>query len=163
MKRLEERKQKPFRYLGNEINIHQYVGKRITYKWMADGELRVDIPPEKDLDSAMDHFIRKEAKHILPERFEICLSVFQQVYPIPRPTLKLRKMRSRYGSCYYKKNQVVLNTLNICYREEIIDYIIFHELCHFIHPNHSPAFYACLGQFVPNHQILRKELNTNES
>lgn len=157
--KIEKEKERPFFYLGRPLTIHEREGNRINYRWLNENEIELIFPRDKTRDEALDRFIKSEASVIIPERFEYCLKVFQGNYPIKRPELKLRKMRSRYGSCYYKKNLVVLNTRNICFREELIDFIIFHELCHFIHPNHSPAFYRCLGQFVPNHQLLRKQLN----
>lgn len=159
MNKIKAQKDKPLYYLGNPIKVNWVKGKTIDYKWTAIKELTIVYKKEKGHSEALDYFIRMEARTILPLRFDACLKVFQRHYPIKKPELKLRKMKSRYGSCYYKKGKVILNTWNIQYREEIIDFIIFHELCHFIHPNHSSSFYQTLGQFVPNHKQLRKELN----
>ena len=40
-----------------------------------------------------------------------------------------------------------------------IEYVVFHELVHFLHPNHSRQFYACLEAFVPDWRERRQALN----
>ena len=40
-----------------------------------------------------------------------------------------------------------------------MEYVVFHELVHFLHPNHSRQFYACLEAFVPDWRERRQALN----
>lgn len=149
---------KNYTYLGYRVEVQPILDKKSYIKWEAP-ILEVHHRKGESVDELIDLFYGDEAKKVLPTRFISCYERFRKHYPIPRPELSLRRMKSRLGSCYYRKNRVILNVYNVRYREEIIDFIIFHELCHFIHPNHSPSFYRCLAQFVPNHQNLRKEIN----
>lgn len=146
-------------YLGQPITIRWENGVRYSHRWLNKETVLITYPEEKQREYGLNAFIRIEAKKVLPKRFEQCLAIFQRYYPINPPELRLRKMRSRFGSCYYKKARVILNTMLIRFREELIDLVIFHELCHFVHPNHSPQFYETLSQFVPHHRQLQKELN----
>ena len=40
----------------------------------------------------------------------------------------------------------------------LIEYVIYHELAHFVHLNHSVAYHNFLQKFVPNERQLKKEL-----
>ncbi len=80
------------------------------------------------------------------------------VEPIPLPILKIRDMTSRWGSCNINKNIVTLNLKLLKFQEEIIDYVIIHELMHFIEPNHSPNFWKLVGKYCPNYKKYIKEL-----
>ena len=68
------------------------------------------------------------------------LPLFKE-YDLKEPVLKQRIMRSRWGSCMPLKGIVTMNTYLAIMPEAIIDHVMLHELCHFIHPNHSRHFY----------------------
>jgi predicted metal-dependent hydrolase len=44
------------------------------------------------------------------------------------------------------------------YREEVIDYVIIHEMCHIKEMNHSKRFWALVENLCPNFKFLKKEL-----
>ena len=48
-------------------------------------------------------------------------------------------MKTRWGVCNIKDNSVTLNSKLIEYDIQALDYVIIHELSHFIHFNHSPS------------------------
>ena len=72
------------------------------------------------------------------------------------PQITLRRMKSRWGACYYKQNRISYNTNLIFMPPACLTYVACHELAHFCHPDHSAAFYACLGRVLPDHKELRK-------
>ena len=77
---------------------------------------------------------------------------------IPKFTLKIRKMKTRWGVCNYIKNTVTLNSELIKYERNIIDYVIIHEFSHFTHHDHSAAFWSLVAKYYPNYKLARKEL-----
>lgn len=74
------------------------------------------------------------------------------------PKLQIKKYLSRWGCCYPKKNQVILNISLIHVPMELINYVIYHELSHFKHLNHSTQFHQYLRKYVPNENVLRNKL-----
>lgn len=80
-------------------------------------------------------------------------------YKINRPQLKLRKMKSRWGSCNYVKEVITLSTNLIYCTKEQISYVIVHEFAHLLVHNHSEDFYSIVSQFVPDYKRIRKEMN----
>ena len=56
---------------------------------------------------------------------------------IPMPNLKIRKMKTRWGVCNIKNHNVTLNLELFRYDINCLDYVIVHELSHFLEANHS--------------------------
>lgn len=66
------------------------------------------------------------------------------------PEIKIRKMRSRWGSCIPQKQKITFNSLLLEKPPESIEYVVVHEFSHFIHPDHSRAFYQFVEQILPD-------------
>ncbi|MFV0396252.1 MAG: M48 family metallopeptidase [Coprobacillaceae bacterium] len=68
------------------------------------------------------------------------------------PEITIRKMKSRWGSCFTTKNKISLNLALIHLDKDLIDYVILHELCHFLQANHSPLFYQEIAKHMPDYK-----------
>ena len=98
-----------------------------------------------------------------------CKAVFAEVmdglypivgkYGVKRPVMKIRALSSRWGSCLVRKGIVTLNRRLLAAPKCCVEYVILHELCHFIHPNHSVKFYALLSALMPDWKERKKLLN----
>lgn len=73
-----------------------------------------------------------------------------QKYGITQPTLRIRDMDTRWGSCLSKKGIITLNKRLLEAPRNCIEYVVVHEFCHFIHPNHSKQFYGFLTMLMPD-------------
>ncbi len=93
---------------------------------------------------------------------EVFLQTARAVYPwfqargIPFPQIRMRDMKSRWGSCLYQKGIVTLNTQLLKYPPDCIRYVVIHEFSHFIHPNHSPAFWKVVTEQMPDWKRCRQ-------
>lgn len=77
---------------------------------------------------------------------------------IPMPQVKTRFMKSRWGSCRLNQKSITLN-LRLCnYPEDALDYVIVHELAHFVQCNHSKAFYNVVASMMPDYKNKEKIL-----
>lgn len=65
---------------------------------------------------------------------------------------------SKWGQCEVRLKKITLASQLIMFNDEIIDYVIIHELCHLIHANHSKEFWDLVGQFYPNYKWAREKL-----
>ncbi|MFB9212568.1 M48 family metallopeptidase [Echinicola jeungdonensis] len=71
-------------------------------------------------------------------------------YSIPQdPPLVVKRMNKRWGSCT-PKGRIILNPEVIKTPSKCIEYVVIHELCHLIHPNHSKAFYKLQSEIMPD-------------
>lgn len=77
---------------------------------------------------------------------------------VPCPNLKIRKMKTRWGVCNTKNHNVTLNFELFRYDERCLDYVIVHELSHFLVPNHSKEFWAVVESYYPDYKEIRKIL-----
>ena len=71
--------------------------------------------------------------------------------------LTIKNTKTRWGSCSYNNNiNLSLHLMRL--REELIDYVIIHELVHTKVKNHSKEFWMTLDIHSPNAKKLDKEL-----
>lgn len=94
----------------------------------------------------------------------LCRKISRQYYPvfeklgIAFPELKIRKMSSRWGSCIPGKQKITFNSRLLEKPLESIEYVVVHEFSHFIHPDHSKAFYDFVEQILPDWRKRRDGL-----
>lgn len=91
---------------------------------------------------------------------EQCSSVFTEImqqtakrfagYGVTMPELRIRNMVSRWGSCQKDKGTIALNRRLIEAPKNCIEYVVMHEFCHLVYPNHSKQFYALLQVMLPD-------------
>ena len=76
----------------------------------------------------------------------------------PMPKVRVRDMRSRWGVCCPAKNRITL-ALRLASREpDLIDYVMLHEYCHFVWPDHQPHFWALVARYMPDWKERRARL-----
>ncbi len=75
------------------------------------------------------------------------------------PTIKVRRMRSRWGSCIPQKHTVTFSLSLISEPVKCVEYVVAHELTHFIHPDHSKRFYDCLAEVMPDWKERKRALD----
>ena len=105
---------------------------------------------------SLDKYINKNIIDIFSNRLNYWHNVFEEKIPVPN--LKIRKMTSRWGVCNIKNYNVTLNYELSKYDICCLDYVIVHELSHFIHPNHSKDFWNLVGKYYPRYKECRKML-----
>lgn len=105
---------------------------------------------------ALEKFKVKFAKEKLPNIFYEVLSDLK--LNIEKPTLQVRKMKTRWGVCHVSKGKVVLNSELVKYDYEVIRYVIIHELMHFFEPNHSKEFWKLVENLVPDYKNIRQSM-----
>jgi hypothetical protein len=69
----------------------------------------------------------------------------------------IRNQKTRWGSCSHKNN-ISLNMKIIRLPEELMDYVILHELTHIRFKNHSNDFWAELNRLVGNGKGMASRL-----
>ena len=99
--------------------------------------------------------LRKEAKKILPVRLE----ELARKHGFKYGKVAIRNAKTRWGSCSWRNN-INLNLHLARLDNDLIDYVILHELCHTVEKNHSVRFWALLHKHLPNATELRKRLKT---
>lgn len=144
-------------YLGEHYPLQLQQGQRVSVT-LRDGVIDMTLPDGNNAEAverALITWYRRLAGDVFEERLFACFERFpdwfQDKYPMP--TLKIRRMRRRWGSCS-SRGIITLNLWMIRMPVNCIDYIVCHELCHLEVFNHSRHFYRLLEQVVPDWRSL---------
>ena len=119
----------------------------------------IDITEDKIFvksEEYLNKWLKKQIEKIYQERLDYIYSLYQE--KIPYPKLRIRKMSTRWGVCNRSNNVVTLNSELIKYGIKQIDYVIVHELSHFIYFDHSKNFWLQVSKYCPNYKEIRKTL-----
>ena len=79
-------------------------------------------------------------------------------YTVPTPTLRLRYMTSRWGSCIPVNESITMNTRLLLGPTKFAHYVMVHEFAHFIEANHSSRFYKVMSDVLPNWQQVKVKM-----
>ncbi len=108
----------------------------------------------KYLYKYLDRYLMEKAKEYLDQHLP-----FLQDYGYHEiPELKCRLMSSKWGVCYTRKNSICVSSYLIHYPLYCLEYIMIHEMTHFIVPNHSKRFYEIVGKNMPSYKEAVKRL-----
>ena len=120
--------------------------------------VQIDLPSNINYDA----WQKEQAAHLLPAAYEQAWSLFQEE-GFAKPTLRLRKMKSRWGSCIPSKSVITLNTVLIGAPVDCQIAVAVHELCHMLYPDHSKAFYTSLYHHFPDYERCKNYLKLAQS
>lgn len=109
----------------------------------------------KDIDY-LNRWLKKEIKKLYQHRLDYNYELYKE--NIPYPNLRIRKMSTRWGVCNKKTNTITLNSELVKYSIDKLDYVIIHELSHFLYFDHSTNFWNQVSKYCPNYKKIRKEL-----
>ena len=107
-------------------------------------------------------YLEEQCRSVFGEIISEIHPIFQK-YGVPMPTLRIRDMETRWGSCLAKKGVITLNKRLLEAPRNCIEYVVMHEFCHFIHPNHSKHFYSFLAMLMPDWKERKTVLDRSAS
>ena len=113
---------------------------------------------QTELMKQFETWWRKESLDFLEKRVTELYLIIKK-YGKPRPKVQLRKMKTLWGSCSVNRGIVTFNQYLIKAKPAYIDYVVLHELVHFIYPNHSKQFYDFLSIHMPDWKARKRVLD----
>ena len=96
----------------------------------------------------VQNWYQREGRKVMSARFAEMLRSFPVEGRAPR--LIVRPMEKRWGSMTPGGQSLILNRRLAEVDTRVIDYVIVHELCHLLHPDHSPLFLKLLAERMPD-------------
>lgn len=139
--------------------VVNYLGQKYDVIYI-DGYFYIDNLNKKIFISSikeLDNFLLSQAKKLFSERLSYCYNLMIKEN-ICFPRMKIRKMKTRWGVCNASRETITLNFYLIEKTIEEIDYVIVHELSHFVHFNHSRNFWNLVSKYIPNYKDIRKKM-----
>lgn len=126
-----------------------------------------ECTPE-DIRTLLEGWYRQKASNHFEEVFESCWEEFMKnprtngSRSLQKPNLKIRKMKTRWGSMS-TNHSLTLNLELIKVPKECIQYVVVHELCHLLHHNHGSGFYKLLTDSLPDWMERKQKLELSLS
>jgi predicted metal-dependent hydrolase len=154
------------RYLGGET--HLYLGRRYRLKIHLGRSDAIKlirgfflITAKGGTDSAkiknmLESWYAAHGQAKIREFFEEFWSEFKK-NSFPKPVLRFRKMKTRWGSLS-KRGTLTINPDLIRAPKGCIEYVFVHELCHLKHADHGTGFYKFLKQKMPDWEKRKHKL-----
>ena len=148
------------RILGRQTRI--VVSQANTYRIeQKEDHIYIQSPASDDKEAVQKQFERwwrKQCKSYFTE-------VTDKLYPIiakyghSKPSLHVRKMKTLWGSCSIKKQKINLNYYLYKAPPPCIEYVVLHELVHFLYPKHNKDFYDFLTIHMPDWKERKRILD----
>lgn len=141
-----------------------YLGKRYTVV-LLEGKPKVDVVGDyiaifslADHEKVLEKWWRKQAEEIFGQILETLYEKYFLPLRIKRPSLTVRRMTSRWGSCHPTKGKITLSDSLLKGPKECIEYVALHELTHLIYPDHGQRFHAFIAERMPDWKTRDKKL-----
>lgn len=99
-------------------------------------------------------YYRQALAQVMPDLF----AKWQPIVGAYANETRIKKMRTRWGSCNTRAKRIWLSAYLAPYPLECTEYVIVHELCHLHHPNHSPAFWQEVKSAMPDYRRWHDQL-----
>lgn len=125
---------------------------------LGDAAIVLTSPSEnhQQVRTILEKWYRLQAKKRFAERVPLLADLMG--YQVM--TVSVRDQRSRWGSCSSRSN-ISLNWRLIQAPDWVSDYVIYHELTHLKHMNHSKSFWNSLAELVPEYKKAERWLKDN--
>ena len=123
--------------------------------WIAK-HIDTEVTAEPQLTEAELKTLRERTRTLVTEK--VCC--FAPIVGVSYGRIAIRAQHTRWGSCSSKGN-LNFNCLLGLAPEEVVDYVVVHELCHRKHMNHSPQFWAAVEAVLPDYKHHKKWLKDN--
>lgn len=119
---------------------------------------RLRKPNQKNILRCYDDFYKIFSQNHLTSRTQH----YSQIMGLNYKEIKLKKMRSRWGSCSSDK-VITFNTQLVKLKKEQIDYVVVHELAHLVHMNHSKYFHDLVESYFPDSKRVKKDIKNRQN
>lgn len=142
-------------YLGRQylLEINPYKKNEVK---ISRNKLIVNHIVKSKPESVLEKWYIEKAELHFKKLIHEVLPLFNK-YQVSTPTIQIKKMKKRWGSCSANGN-IILNLELIKASKGSIEYVIIHELCHLIHHNHTKAFYELLDSIMPDWKKWKNKL-----
>jgi predicted metal-dependent hydrolase len=137
-------------YLGGTLGLMPEAGRRRAHR--TGDVLRV---PEDD-PAAVERWLRRAAREEITPRAHRAAAALGVA--VTRVTI--RDPRTRWGSCS-SSGSLSFSWRLVLAPEDVLDYVVWHEVCHLREMNHSPRFWALVARHCPGYEEPRRWLRRN--
>jgi len=144
-------------YLGRQYRLKVTEAKSNSVHFRGS-YFEVQSKHKSNAKSLLQQWYRERAKIKFAEVAEPWIQRFEK-YNVKPAAIYLQEMPKRWGSCT-PKGKIILNPELIKAPKPCIEYVVIHELCHLVYPNHTPSFIQLQEKVMPDWQKWKMKLDT---
>jgi predicted metal-dependent hydrolase len=115
------------------------------------------VPPGADLDAAVERWYRRAAADALGARSRALAAALG----VRVAAVAIRDPRSRWGSCAAAAGRLSYSWRLMLAPAAVADYVVAHEVCHLVLPDHSPGYWELVARVAPGSGESRAWLRRN--
>jgi predicted metal-dependent hydrolase len=148
------------RILGKQMKIRIFPSnqKRVI---LDDKEIQLytNYPEDQhDINRQFNNWWQKNSKQCFIMQLDKLYPIIEK-HGFAKPKIVVKKMKTLWGSC--SRNRGIINLNYYLYKAPIpcVDYVILHELAHFIYPYHNKDFYDFLTIYMPDWKERKRQLD----
>ncbi len=154
-----------FLFLGKTypLGYYPYEGKKVTVRLWQDF-LQISVPwamPCDDIEPSIAHALkdwyREQAKIVIAQRV---LDLGKPFHIHPEQVV-VKSQKRLWGSCYSRKRAIYINWRIIMAPPQVVDYVLIHEFCHLLEPNHSSRFWQQVRSYCVSYRECERWLKDN--
>ncbi len=158
-----------FMYLGNEYPVHiiyneSYKNIRVlfggkTLRSPYDGKhfiIYTNTHDEEILKKSMEKWYRERTIELVKKKIKLYENCFEDKVT----EIRVKEQKRRWASCT-GKNAILFNWRCSMAREDVVEYIVVHEMCHFEHRDHSKNFWNRVESIMPDYKEKHEYLKVN--
>lgn len=142
-------------YMGRKYILRITDGKKNEVKYKGR-YFEVECTDRQKVEKLMQDWYHARAKIKFAEIAEPIISVFENQNASPSG-IYIKQMENRWGSCT-RSGKIILNSELIKAPRPCIEYVITHEMCHLLHPNHTKDFFKLLSSIMPDWEKWKNKL-----
>lgn len=155
LKKIEEVKPKYYEtgeyhyYGGNEYLLEV----RITEKrpWVSLEGNRIIMMVKKDHGRSMrEKVLYNWYRDRLKQKLPALVGKWEKIINVRVSELRLRKMKTKWGTCNVRERRIWLNLELAKYSDSILEFILVHEMVHFLERSHNKKFYKLMDKYLPD-------------
>ncbi|MBC7958885.1 MAG: M48 family metallopeptidase [Vallitaleaceae bacterium] len=140
-----------FLYLGKEFPIKITVDESYKENTVAFNGKELHIlsksSDEQVLRDSLKKFYFRSCKKLINNR----VVHFQKEFQIKPRSVEVNESKLNWGMCTAER-KLTFNWRLIMAPEDVIDYIVIHEMCHMLHMNHERSFWRLVGKLMPDYE-----------
>ncbi|PWH17656.1 MAG: metal-dependent hydrolase [Anaerolineae bacterium] len=147
-----------FEILGQKFIIRQgsRAGKPRFRK--VDSELIEITVGKGSSKAAILRLVEEMEIEMLKAQIPPLIEKWQSLMEVQVKEWRLRRMKTRWGSCNVRAQRIWLNRELAKKPLECLEYVIVHEMTHLLERNHNARFYQWMDRFLPNWRALKAML-----
>jgi len=154
----------------------EYISGETLYVWGKQYFLQVEYGTSKNMlvlsgDKAIltvrkgsiagqrDNFVREWYRGLLKDEVARLLPKWEKLTGLKCDGWQTKYMTTRWGTCNTAKRKIWLNLQLAKKTPKCLEYVILHELLHFIEKNHNGHFLSLMDKYMPYWREIKRELN----